>query len=103
MALADESQAVRIFLWIVPRVNSTVLLKCMSFVEDTSVWMEPYMASYMNKTVSNPDHPKDEPAVQKIRATYQKCLDRPEMIKLMEESEAKALKYSNLHAQVTFT
>lgn len=103
MADADENPAVRIFLWVVPRVHSTVLLKCMSFVEDTTVWMELYLTSYLNRITHNPDHRKNDPIVQKIRAKCQKGMQRPEMVKLMKDSKEKASTYSHLYAQAMFT
>ena len=36
----------RTFLWCVPRVTSTALTKCLSFIEEIDVWFEPYLYAY---------------------------------------------------------
>lgn len=103
MGDTNKNQAVRIFLWIVPRVTSTALLKCMSFVEDTSVWLEPYMTCFLRRTMLDEEHRRDDPTVKRITDRWQKSMQRPEAVKVMEEGIAKAAKYSNLYPQATFT
>ena len=42
----DDVQGVRVIIWGVPRCRSTVFLKCLSGIEDSSVWFRPYTFAY---------------------------------------------------------
>ena len=42
-----EIASTRTFLWCVPRSVSTAFAKCLSFINDTEVWFEPYAYSYV--------------------------------------------------------
>ena len=39
----SSGHPVKVFLWSTPRSVSTTLLKCLTFVPDTSAWYEPYV------------------------------------------------------------
>lgn len=54
MSSESKDQQQLIFLWIVPRTCSTVFSKCMTFVDDVQVWMEPYLGCLVNETLYNP-------------------------------------------------
>lgn len=82
-----------IFLWIVPRTCSTALTKCMTFVDDTEVWVEPYFACHFNETFYNPNFRKGDPVADRMRETLKKNESsetmreiRKEMTKKVEES-----------------
>ncbi len=50
----------RVFLWCLPRSVSTSFLKCMTFVENSQIWHEPYMWA----NLCGPDgsyHARDQP------------------------------------------
>ncbi|KAJ8025689.1 hypothetical protein HOLleu_33311 [Holothuria leucospilota] len=67
---ADQTRT--FFIWMVPRTNSTALMKCMTFVDDVRVWMEPYMCCYFNETFYNPNYRKGEEVVEKMRERLRK-------------------------------
>ncbi|XP_033640752.1 branched-chain-amino-acid aminotransferase-like protein 2 [Asterias rubens] len=43
--VADEHQQVRMMLWAVPRSTSTVFTKLMSFIDDSLIYFQPYLAA----------------------------------------------------------
>ena len=42
----DVDNGSRTFLWCIPRVMSTALCKCLSFIDGMEVWFEPYLYAY---------------------------------------------------------
>ena len=48
--MADSTKQSRVILWGVPRCVSTSFLKCLTFVEDSVVWHEPYLYANMAGT-----------------------------------------------------
>lgn len=84
--MATKNQQ-RIFLWIIPRTCSTVLSKCMTFVDGVQVWMEPYMACHMNDTCYNPTFGEGNVgykfAIDKLHAVE----TSPEAVALREEMQ----------------
>ncbi|XP_071829242.1 uncharacterized protein [Apostichopus japonicus] len=65
--MSSQSDAKRVFLWIVPRTCSTAFSKFMTFVDDTEVWMEPYLASHFNETFYNPNFRVGDPHAERMR------------------------------------
>ncbi|KAJ8038299.1 hypothetical protein HOLleu_15681 [Holothuria leucospilota] len=98
----QNSKPLRIFLWIVPRVNSTALAKCLSFMDDTVVWMEPYLACHLNETFYNPEFKKGDPAAEKLRENISRMLKTEAIIKFMTEIEKKAKEHDNIFDQQLF-
>ncbi|KAJ8039930.1 hypothetical protein HOLleu_14090 [Holothuria leucospilota] len=96
------NRPLRVFLWIIPRTNSTALTKCMSFVDETEVWMEPYLACHINDTVYNPEWGKGIPAIERPRTQVTEITSGEEYkaIKQLEMEEAK--KYKNVTPQEKF-
>ncbi|KAJ8025690.1 hypothetical protein HOLleu_33312 [Holothuria leucospilota] len=97
--MTDTSAAEQIrtyFVWIVPRTNSTALMKCMTFVDDVRVWMEPYFASYFNETFYNPNYRKGEDVVEKMRETLRKNEASETMKQLREDLAVKIANSSNV-------
>ncbi|XP_038069938.1 branched-chain-amino-acid aminotransferase-like protein 1 [Patiria miniata] len=43
---SSKEQQVRLMIWTTPRSTSTALTKCLSFVEDSKVFLEPYVAAF---------------------------------------------------------
>ncbi|KAJ8039595.1 hypothetical protein HOLleu_17368 [Holothuria leucospilota] len=85
-----------IFLWIVPRTCSTALSKCMTFVDDTEVWAEPYMACHFNETFYNPNFRKGDPVADRMRETLKKNEASETMRALRKEMATKIEKSPNL-------
>lgn len=50
----------RVLMWCVPRSGSTVLTKCMSFVDGADVWLEPYVMSTTAASMYHAAHPECE-------------------------------------------
>lgn len=98
----NSSKPLRVFSWIVPRSNSTVFTKCMSFVDDTEVWMEPYMACYMNETFYNPEWGVDMPGMIKLRAFMKELTEKEEFLELKKQEVEKVSKYENVWLQDQF-
>ncbi|KAJ8039929.1 hypothetical protein HOLleu_14089 [Holothuria leucospilota] len=87
---------------MVPRTNSTVFMKCLSFVDDAEVWMEPYCACYINGTLRNPDWGKGNPVMDRIRAEVKEVEKKEEYAALKKLEIEKANKYKNVWPQETF-
>ncbi|KAJ8038301.1 hypothetical protein HOLleu_15683 [Holothuria leucospilota] len=96
MGDGSKSKPLRVFLWIVPRANSTVLTKCLSFMDDTVVWMEPYMACHLNETMYNPEFKKGDPAAEKMRENTASLKKMEKMITFMTEMKQKTNEYYNI-------
>ncbi|XP_041480481.1 branched-chain-amino-acid aminotransferase-like protein 1 [Lytechinus variegatus] len=81
----DESRTV---LWCVPRAISTAFAKCLSYIEDTEVWFEPYVYTYMarveyelhSKLVIPKEYEGNEETFQKVK----------EMVDLILQSKTEA-------------
>ncbi|KAJ8039908.1 hypothetical protein HOLleu_14059 [Holothuria leucospilota] len=97
-----SSKPLRVFLWMVPRTNSTVFTKCMSFVEDTEVWMEPFMACMLNETFYNPEWGTDMPVMIKLRTLVKELMEKEEFITFRKQEVEKASKYGNVWLQDKF-
>lgn len=69
---SSTSQPTVIFLWMVPRTQSTVLAKCMTFVDDTEVWLEPYLSCDFNNTLYDPNWKKGDPLAERMRESERK-------------------------------
>nr|XP_054768594.1 uncharacterized protein LOC129276203 [Lytechinus pictus] len=70
----------RTILWCVPRAISTAFAKCLSYIEDTEVWFEPYTYSYAAR-VQYELHtklkiPKEYEGNEKIFETVKEYTDR---------------------------
>ncbi|XP_071839680.1 uncharacterized protein [Apostichopus japonicus] len=102
MASQEKQRPLRVFMWVVPRTNSTVFTKCMSFVDKVEVWMEPYFACNMNDTVYNPEWGKGVPAMEKLRTTMKEFMEKPEYQELMKQELEKVEKYPNVWPQEQF-
>lgn len=103
--MADEKERqrpTRVFMWMVPRTNSTVFTKCMSFVDNTEVWNEPYMACLMNDTFYNPEWGKGDPVIDKLKEHMAELISRPEYLELMKEELENAKKHPNVWTQDKF-
>lgn len=99
---SNDPRPLRVFLWIVPRSASTAFTKCMSFVDDTEVWMEPYYMCVMNETFNNPEWGIGIPAADKMR-TFIADLNKSEEFIAMKKKEAeKASLYPNVWPQEMF-
>ena len=48
--MAENEKQARVILWGVPRCVSTSFLKCLTFVEDSVCWYEPYLMANMMGT-----------------------------------------------------
>ncbi|KAJ8023798.1 hypothetical protein HOLleu_36339 [Holothuria leucospilota] len=59
-----------VFLWCVPRSLSTLLTKCLSFVDGIQVWFEPYVVCYENLTIRNLEFLPDDPKMTLYRERY---------------------------------
>lgn len=94
---------VRVFLWSLPRTCSTVLLKCMSFVEGCAAWMEPYNMCYLNSTHYNPDYLKEDPDMIAYWKRIDPVLESLEMKNSLQDIEQKASALDNLWDQNKFT
>lgn len=94
---------VRVFLWSLPRTCSTVLLKCMSFVDHCAVWMEPYNMCYSNSAHFNPDYLKDDPDMKVYRKRLAPYSESLEMQKLRKDIAHKASTLPNLWDNSDFT
>ncbi|KAJ8038298.1 hypothetical protein HOLleu_15680 [Holothuria leucospilota] len=97
-----NTKPLRVFLWIVPRVNSTAMTKCLSFMDDTVVWMEPYMTCRLNETMYNPDFKKGDPAAEKMRENFARLNKMEEVITFMTEMDRKAKEHDNIFEQEVF-
>ncbi|XP_072028553.1 uncharacterized protein [Amphiura filiformis] len=58
MATSGESNGcnqatARVMLWCVPRSTSTAFLKCMTYVPNSQVWLEPYLMHYLFSSHGN--------------------------------------------------
>ena len=60
--LPSEEQ-VRLMLWTVPRSTSTVLSKCLSFVEGSQVFFEPYTCAHH----LGPERVRQDTAVEYVK------------------------------------
>ncbi|KAJ8039905.1 hypothetical protein HOLleu_14056 [Holothuria leucospilota] len=94
-----NNKPLRVFLWVVPRTNSTVFTKCMSFVDNTEVWMEPFMACYMNETFYNPEWGVEIPQMVKLRAFMEEIKKKEEFLALKEKEIEKTMQYTNVWLQ----
>ncbi|XP_041480482.1 uncharacterized protein LOC121427970 [Lytechinus variegatus] len=70
----------RTILWCVPRAISTAFAKCLSYIEGTEVWFEPYTYSHVNKVEyrmnTNLDIPMEYEGNEEIFATAKEILDK---------------------------
>ncbi|PIK40301.1 hypothetical protein BSL78_22856 [Apostichopus japonicus] len=94
---------VRVFLWMVPRTCSTVITKCMSFVDDCVVWMEPYCMCHLNETEFNPEFKKDDPDMMKYNERRATLMQSGEIQQLLAQIQQKAALLPNLNDQTNFT
>lgn len=94
---------VRVFLWMVPRTCSTVITKCMSFVDDCVVWMEPYCMCHFNETEFNPEFKKDDPDMMKYNERRATLMQSGEIQQLLAQIQQKAALLPNLNDQTNFT
>ncbi|KAJ8039906.1 hypothetical protein HOLleu_14057 [Holothuria leucospilota] len=97
-----SNKPLRVFLWIVPRTNSTVFTKCMSFVDNTEVLMEPFMACMLNETFYNPEWGVEIPQMVKLRAFMTEIMQKEELLALKKQEVEKARKYKNVWLQDKF-
>ncbi|XP_072167209.1 uncharacterized protein [Diadema setosum] len=51
----------RVIMWCSPRSVSTAMTKCMSFVDEAEIWLEPYVISKIAKDVHKIYHPDSDP------------------------------------------
>ncbi|KAJ8039910.1 hypothetical protein HOLleu_14062 [Holothuria leucospilota] len=77
-------------------------MKCLSFVDDAEVWLEPYLACHMNLTLYNPDWGKGNPAVDRARAEMEEFESNEEYIALKKLETEKTNQYENVWPQETF-
>lgn len=89
----------RIFLWIIPRSNSTALTKCMSFVDDLQIWMEPYMACFLNEAFGNPDFKKGDPNMDRSREIWMKNEETETMKRIRAEMVERIARNPGVIAQ----
>lgn len=94
---------VRIFLWMIPRTCSTVITKCMSFVDDCVVWMEPYNMCHLNDTTFNPEFMKDDPDMIKHQALLDQIGQNQEYLSYVAATLQKAATLPNMKEQRLFT
>ncbi|KAJ8039909.1 hypothetical protein HOLleu_14061 [Holothuria leucospilota] len=90
------NKPLRVFLWMVPRTNSVAFLKCLSFVDDTEVWLEPYLSCLMNETINNPNWGKGIPNVKQFRADLEEFTKNEEYVALKHLEEKKEKEYDNI-------
>ncbi|KAJ8039901.1 hypothetical protein HOLleu_14052 [Holothuria leucospilota] len=98
----NDARPLRVFQWIVPRSGSTAFTKCMSFVDDTEVWMEPYYTCVLNETVKNPEWGVGIPAMDKMRAMIAKFAQREEVTAMTKKEREMASKYKNVFPSSDF-
>lgn len=66
---SGECEPTRVMLWSIPRSLSTVVTKCISFIDGMEVWFEPYFICQENLRVRNPDYLPDNPKMASYRQT----------------------------------
>ncbi|KAJ8039920.1 hypothetical protein HOLleu_14074 [Holothuria leucospilota] len=98
----NDERPLRVFLWMVPRTYSTVLMKCLSFVDGAEVWFEPYLACHFNKTVHNSDWDKGNPAAERAKSEVDEIRSTEEYKALIKLEIEKRNKYKNIWPQSTF-
>lgn len=92
MTMARSStEATRLFLWSLPRSCSTAFSKCMTFVDDIDVWMEPYCACHFNETFYNPNFMVGNPHAEDMRRTLARN-EASEFMKATREKMKKEIK-----------
>ncbi|KAJ8038300.1 hypothetical protein HOLleu_15682 [Holothuria leucospilota] len=72
-------------------------------MDDTVVWMEPYLTCHLNETYYNPEFKKGDPAAERMRANIVKMINTKEFVTFMAELEKKTQKYENIFDRQLFT